>query len=215
MSLTEDLSRWRRSIAEMRKIPGKHGPEVVNKAVQKIVIGSGGSSGLVHLVKKATAAQIRADLNKPGPDGTPLLIHLATISLKRKGLGGVNAKAWKLLVKAEARRILNARIRSRGAHVAGWLAALRKLQKAARITGASTASGAQVQPRGSASRSIARVANSSSLIAGLINMVEESAKVTSPAIISEAIRSATADNLVYLERKFGTAIRGVVAGTSG
>jgi hypothetical protein len=206
----------------MRQVPGKHGPDVVNKAAQKIVIGSKGSSGLVHLTKKATSARIRADLKQSGPDGTPLLIYLAVISLKRKGVamrqkgrrGGATKGNWRVMVRAEARRILAARVRSSGATIAGWLHALKKLQRAAGLSGRTTAGGVLQLEQGSAAESTAKAATAASLLARLENFVDGSGIVSGPAVMQAAVNEATRDNLDYLERKLGAGIRDAVNGTN-
>lgn len=199
----------------MRRIPGKHGPDIVNKAVQKIAIGSKGSRGLVHLTRKATTARIRADMKAPGPDGkTPLLIYLAVISLKRKHVTGATAGNWKIMVRAEARRILAARIRSIGATIAGWLHGLSKLKASAGLTGRTSEPGVLKLMKGSAAESYAETARSNRLVAGLFNTVEGSDKVSTNAVIQSAVNEATRDNVDYLVTKFGAAIRDAVNGTS-
>lgn len=205
----------------MADVPGKRGPDVLNKSVEKIVIGSKGSHGLVHLTKKATTARIRADLEKQH-GGISLLRHLAIVALKRKGLHSTisvglaksfNRKStrglmssWKTLVAAEMRRILSARLRSRAATVAGWLYGLQKLRGMAGMSGGSGGARVELQPRGSASKSKAKSATNRSLIAILENGVEDSGIVCHPTVIQAAINSATADNIVYLKRKFGEGI---------
>lgn len=214
----------------MRQIPGKHGPDVLHKSVIKITIGSGGSQGVVHLTKKADRARIRSDLKKPGPDGRSMLIYLAIISLKRKGVYSANktlyekarsrqraqgiATNWRILVRAEARRILAARLRSAGFIVAGWMHALRKLRQAANIPGKSQEPGALMFNRGSAAESYPQVSTPVILVSGLFNTSEGADVVSNNGVLQSAIDQATADNLVYLERKFGAAIRDAVNGTS-
>jgi hypothetical protein len=200
-----DLSRFHRSVTAIAAVPGRRGAEVLNKSVEKIVIGSKGSRGLVHLTEKAAAAKINADLNQFHGRIT-LLRHLAIVSLKRKGAETVNGKAWKILVAAEMRRIRAARIRSRGATVAGWLHGLEKFRGQAGMSGGNGGAGVQLQPDGSASKTLAKAATAGNLMAFMINGVEGSGIVCPDATIQAAINSATADNLVYLRRKFGEGI---------
>jgi hypothetical protein len=237
MGLKLDTHRFLKTLDAMRQVPGRHGPEVLNKGIQKIVIGSGGSRGLVHLTPRSSKEQVNLDLTTTvarGRHAVPLIILLAAKWAKGEGAGRANTggfgsrkgkgsqkfgkthgdKLWRAVVKARAKRISAHRLRSVTAHVAGWLHALAKLKEKSGIGGAVNAQGITKRDSGKAAKSFARAATARSLIASLTNMVDDSGMVSSPMVLQAAINSATKDNLVYLERKLGAGIRDAINGTS-
>ncbi len=106
----------------------------------KVLVGSGSAQGLVQLTRKATAARIKADLNRPTvgrsnavmlksgkmragrPKTKPLLFWLALAVMKKTGAGNIPE-----IVKQTMSAILKMRIKSRAYIAAGWLWAARDL----------------------------------------------------------------------------------------
>lgn len=204
MSAKVDLTQFFRSVHLMAQVPGKHGPDVLNKSVLKVALGSKGSQGLVQLTKKANKGKIERDLRR-----NKLGLKLATRWLKSKG-----KKVTRASVAQAYKQIETARVRSRAYIVAGWLFAAAKL--AMRTPGSKlTRAGASSKwDGGTAKDSFARAAVSSSLVSAIFNTSRGAGVVTPDALIQEAVNNTTADNAVYLRRKFGAAIDDAIAGTN-
>jgi hypothetical protein len=204
MSMTVDLTQFHRSMQLMAQVPKKYGPDVLNKSVLKVAIGSKGSQGLVQMTKKATQARIERDLRR-----NKLGLKLAVIALKAR-----KTKPTREAVKQEYERIRKSRVQSRAYIAAGWLYAASKL--APHVPGQSlTRLGARNIPTfdaGSAATSFAMFATAGKLLAGLFNTSRGAGSVCPDQLIQIAVNNATKDNAVYLERKFGAAINDAIAG---
>lgn len=200
-----NLYHFNRSMEKMRRIPKKHGPDVLNKSVLKVGIGSKGSAGLVQLTQKATAARMKRDLMRD-----KLGIKLAVIALKKKGEKPTNEAVSQMF-----QTILNKRTQSRAYISAGWLYASSKL--AQRVPGQTLT---RMNPRNipkhdgeSASESFALVATEGRLQAGLFNTSRGAGAVCPDQVVQMAVNNATEDNNVYLRRKFEAAINDAIADT--
>jgi hypothetical protein len=204
MSLTVNLTNFHRSMRLMMQVPKKYGPEVLNKSVLKVAIGSSNGYGLVHLTPKATKAKIEGDLKR-----NKLGLKMAVKWLKKRG-----EKPTQRNVQIAYDRIRVARIKSRAYIAAGWLYAASKL--APHVPGQSlTRLGARNIPtfdEGSAAISFARFATAGKLLAGIFNTSRGAGSVCPDSVVQAAVDYAVKDNLIYLERKFGAAINDAIAG---
>lgn len=206
MSATVDLRGFNKSIALLRQVPKRYGPDVLNKSVVKVAIGSGGEKGIVQLTKKATKGRIEADLkrNKRG-------IKLAVAWLKRTG-----QPITREAVSKAYERIRAARVKSKGYIAASWLFAVVGI---ARVTpGLSlsrlNARGADRWGGGTAKDSFGRPAKPEALRAGLFSTARGAELISSNSVIQMAVDGATADNVKYLRRKWGAALDDAIAGTA-
>ena len=205
MSAKVNLSGFHRSIMLMRQLPRKHGPDILNKSVVKVAIGSGGEKGIVHLTKKATKARIEADLRKG-----KLGIRLAMAWLKKQG----QPRTPEAVSKAYE-RIRSARVKGKSYIAASWLFAVAQI---ARVTPGLSLSrvrgrGTQQWGGGTAAQSFGRAATANALRAGLFSTAEGAELISNSAVIQMAVDGATADNLVYLRRKWGAGMNDAIAGT--
>jgi hypothetical protein len=188
----------------MHQLPGKHGPDILNKSVLKVALGSKGSQGLVQMTKKALKGKIERDLKR-----NQLGIKLAVRWLKSQGIKPTRAE----IAKAYD-RILKKRIISRAYIVAGWLFSAAKLAAStpgARLTRLGDASKWE---GGSAKDSFARPATAKSLLSGIFNTSRGAGSVSPDALVQQAVNNATEDNAVYLRRKFGAGIDDAINGTN-
>lgn len=206
MSAKVDLRGFFKSVSLMSQLPRKYGPDVLNKSIVKVAIGSGGEKGIVQLTKKATVARIRNDLNQDGK-----LKKLAAEWLSKN-----NKPINKSSLNAAMEQILSARIKSRGYIAASWLfAALPIVRvtpglKLSRLN----ARGANRWSGGTAKDSFGQAANPNRLRGGLFSTARGANLISSNAVIQMAVDGATADNTKYLRRKFGAALSDAIRGTN-
>lgn len=206
MSATVDLSQFRRSLDLMRQVPRKHGPDVLNKAVLTVAVGSSSGFGLVQLTQKATKSRIERDLKR-----NKLGLKLAVRSLKKKG-----AKITNAAVSAEYERIRKARVQSRAYIAAGWLHAARDLARKVpshSLSRLRDGKNMPVRDDASAAQSFARAATSGSLTAGLFNTSRGAGSVCPDEVVQVAVNYTVKDMQIYLERKFGAAMTDATQGT--
>lgn len=185
------------------RVPGRHGADVTNSSMMKVIIGSGGGPGIVQLTPKADKQQILNDLTANG-----LVYRLASKALRRKPYTGTRKKALENMVNV----IITARVRSRGFIAASWLVCARKLRRYVKGNLNRLGRNIETRDKGEAATSFVIPASGNRLTAGSFSTAE-GAKVVSPdALIQAAVDYATADNLVYIRRKFGAAISDAIEG---
>jgi hypothetical protein len=198
-----DLRVFNEAARAITAIPGRFGPEVVNTAVMKVLIGTGSGPGLVQLTPKAEKARIEADMKKDG-----LLLKLAAKWLRTQAYTGNRKTA----LKKAAKRILAARVRSRTYIAAGWLAAARKLRRYVKGNLSRLGKQADLHEKGEAQKSFVMPARGNILNAGAFN-TSNGAKVVSPdSLVQVAVDYAAHDMLIYIERKLGAAIADAING---
>lgn len=140
MPVEYDFSGLNKALSQRIQLPRTDIPGVVQDAALKVLVGSGTGEGLVQLTRKATAARIKADLNRPTvgrsnavmlksgkmragrPKTKPLLFWLALAAMKKTGAGNIPE-----IVKQTMAAIIKMRIKSRAYIAAGWLWAARDL----------------------------------------------------------------------------------------
>lgn len=185
----------------------------------KVLIGSGTGDGLVQLTRKATAARIKSDLNKPvsgrlgkpsSPRGRtitrPLLFWLALNVLKRTGAGYIPE-----IVKQTMAAILKMRIASRAYIAAGWLWAARDLhekspylQKKHKLTRLKQRNIPTVDKaaRGTAANSFAAPVKVNGYTASIVlTNTSRGGGTVGIEFVQQALNNATRDVMEYVDKK--------------
>jgi hypothetical protein len=192
--------------------------DIVQDAAMKVLIGSGTGDGLVQLTRKATAARIKSDLNKPvsgrlgkpsSPRGRtitrPLLFWLALNVLKRTGAGYVPE-----IVKQTMAAILKMRIASRAYIAAGWLWAARDLhekspylQKKHKLTRLKARNIPTVDKAagGTAAQSFSVTYTGDKRCSVKLYNTSRGGDTVGMEFVQQAINNATSDIQVYIDRK--------------
>ena len=193
--------------------------DIVQDAAMKVLIGSGTGDGLVQLTRKATAARIKSDLNKPvsgrlgkpsSPRGRtitrPLLFWLALNVLKRTGAGYVPE-----IVKQTMAAILKMRIASRAYIAAGWLWAARDLhekspylQKKHKLTRLKQRNIPTVDKaaRGTAANSFATPVKVNGYTASIVlTNTSRGGGTVGIEFVQQAVNNATKDVMEYVDKK--------------
>lgn len=109
--MTIDISRFQRSLREVRRVSKRSEAEIVNKALKDVAFRS------ASFTPKSNAAKIRGELQQ-----NKLAIRLAVATLKKRR-GKFNSND----VKDMAARIVKARTSHVSALRAGWIPAIQKL----------------------------------------------------------------------------------------
>lgn len=200
---TADIRVFLESMRAIARVPGRHGADVTNASVMKVIIGSGGGPGIVQLTPKAEKQDILNDLTQNG-----LVYRLAARALQRKPFTGSRKKALEKMVNI----IIAARIRSRGFIAASWLVCARKLRRYVKGNLNRLGNGLEVRDKGEAATSFVIPASGQRLTGGAFSTADGAKKVSSDALIQAAVDYATHDNLEYVRRKFGSAISDAIGG---
>jgi hypothetical protein len=192
--------------------------DIVQDAALKVLIGSGTGDGLVQLTRKATAARIKSDLNKPvsgrlgkpsSPRGRtitrPLLFWLALNVLKRTGAGYIPE-----IVKQTMAAILKMRIASRAYIAAGWLFCARDLhekspylQKKHKLTRLKQRNIPTVDKAagGTAAQSFSVTYTGDKRCSVKLYNTSRGGDTVGMEFVQQAINNATSDIKVYIDRK--------------
>lgn len=225
-----DLSRFHAALARMMDVPKKHGPDVLNKSVLQVVVGSGGNKGLVQLTRKATEQRIREDLSRMvtnvgrrgGSHSVPLVVLLATQWLTERGErpaagairpGSSEAQDWRNKVSQACQRITAARIQSRAFIAAGWLWAAAELAPKVPGNTLSRLMGSKHLPLksgGEAARSFAIAAHTGRLFAGVFNTSSGAGIICTAGVIQLAVNGETNNLRQYFLRGLGDGIKRAV-----
>lgn len=225
-----DLTRFHAALARMMDVPKKHGPDVLNKSVLQVVVGSGGNKGLVQLTRKATEQRIREDLSRMvtsvgkrgGSHSVPLVVLLATQWLTERGErpapgairpGSSEAQDWRNKVSHACQRVIAARIQSRAFIAAGWLWAAAELAPKVPGNTLSRLMGSKNLPLksgGEAARSFAIAAHTGKLFAGVYNTSSGAGVICTTGVIQLAVNGETNNLRQYFLRGLGDGIKKAV-----
>lgn len=219
MQIKYDFSGLNKALAQKIQLSRTPVVDIVQDAAMKVLIGSGTGDGLVQLTRKATAARIKSDLNKPvsgrlgkpsSPRGRtitrPLLFWLALNVLKRTGAGYVPE-----IVKQTMAAILKMRIASRAYIAAGWLWAARDLhekspylQKKHKLTRLKQRNIPTVDKaaRGTAANSFATPVKVNGYTASIVlTNTSRGGDTVGMEFVQQALNNATKDVLQYVDKK--------------
>jgi hypothetical protein len=213
-----DFSGLNKALAQKIQLSRTPVVDIVQDAALKVLIGSGTGDGLVQLTRKATAARIKSDLNKPvsgrlgkpsSPRGRtitrPLLFWLALNVLKRTGAGYVPE-----IVKQTMAAILKMRIASRAYIAAGWLWAARDLhekspylQKKHKLTRLKARNIPTVDKAagGTAAQSFSVTYTGDKRCSVKLYNTSRGGDTVGMEFVQQAINNATSDIQVYIDRK--------------
>ena len=217
--VTYDFSGLNRALSQKIQLSRTPVVDIVQDAAMKVLIGSGTGDGLVQLTRKATAARIKSDLNKPvsgrlgkpsSPRGRtitrPLLFWLALNVLKRTGAGYVPE-----IVKQTMAAILKMRIASRAYIAAGWLWAARDLhekspylQKKHKLTRLKQRNIPTVDKaaRGTAANSFATPVKVNGYTASIVlTNTSRGGGTVGIEFVQQAVNNATKDVMEYVDKK--------------
>ena len=219
MQIKYDFSGLNKALAQKIQLSRTPVVDIVQDAAMKVLIGSGTGDGLVQLTRKATAARIKSDLNKPvsgrlgkpsSPRGRtitrPLLFWLALNVLKRTGAGYVPE-----IVKQTMAAILKMRIASRAYIAAGWLWAARDLhekspylQKKHKLTRLKARNIPTVDKaaRGTAANSFAAPVKVNGYTASIVlTNTSRGGGTVGIEFVQQAVNNATKDVMEYVDKK--------------
>ncbi len=218
MQIKYDFSGLNKALAQKIQLSRTPVVDIVQDAALKVLIGSGTGDGLVQLTRKATAARIKSDLNKPvsgrlgkpsSPRGRtitrPLLFWLALNVLKRTGAGYVPE-----IVKQTMAAILKMRIASRAYIAAGWLWAARDLhekspylQKKHKLTRLKARNIPTVDKAagGTAAQSFSVTYTGDKRCSVKLYNTSRGGDTVGMEFVQQAINNATSDIQVYIDRK--------------
>jgi hypothetical protein len=217
--VTYDFSGLNRALSQKIQLSRTPVVDIVQDAAMKVLIGSGTGDGLVQLTRKATAARIKSDLNKPvsgrlgkpsSPRGRtitrPLLFWLALNVLKRTGAGYIPE-----IVKQTMAAILKMRIASRAYIAAGWLWAARDLhekspylQKKHKLTRLKQRNIPTVDKaaRGTAANSFAAPVKVNGYTASIVlTNTSRGGGTVGIEFVQQALNNATRDVMEYVDKK--------------
>lgn len=218
MQIKYDFSGLNKALAQKIQLSRTPVVDIVQDAALKVLIGSGTGDGLVQLTRKATAARIKSDLNKPvsgrlgkpsSPRGRtitrPLLFWLALNVLKRTGAGYIPE-----IVKQTMAAILKMRIASRAYIAAGWLWAARDLhekspylQKKHKLTRLKARNIPTVDKAagGTAAQSFSVTYTGDKRCSVKLYNTSRGGDTVGMEFVQQAINNATSDIQVYIDRK--------------
>jgi hypothetical protein len=213
-----DFSGLNKALAQKIQLSRTPVVDIVQDAALKVLIGSGTGDGLVQLTRKATAARIKSDLNKPvsgrlgkpsSPRGRtitrPLLFWLALNVLKRTGAGYIPE-----IVKQTMAAILKMRIASRAYIAAGWLFCARDLhekspylQKKHKLTRLKQRNIPTVDKAsgGTAAQSFSVTYTGDKRCSVKLYNTSRGGDTVGMEFVQQAINNATSDIQVYIDRK--------------
>jgi hypothetical protein len=213
-----DFSGLNKALAQKIQLSRTPVVDIVQDAALKVLIGSGTGDGLVQLTRKATAARIKSDLNKPvsgrlgkpsSPRGRtitrPLLFWLALNVLKRTGAGYIPE-----IVKQTMAAILKMRIASRAYIAAGWLFCARDLhekspylQKKHKLTRLKQRNIPTVDKAagGTAAQSFSVTYTGDKRCSVKLYNTSRGGDTVGMEFVQQAINNATSDIKVYIDRK--------------
>lgn len=207
ITVSVDSTRLDNALAMKRQIPRQYMPEIVNKSVLQVTLGSGSGAGLVQLTQKATEKRIESDLKK-----NKLGIKLAMKWLKDQG-----KKITRMAVSEAFLRISVARQKSRAYIAAGWLFSAMHLAPkvpTANLRRMRPPKGTTLYGPGTAAESFSRFATPGSFFAGVYNTSRGAGNVCTDAVVQIAVDNEARNVEQFIERKMGAAIRDAMEGTS-
>lgn len=224
MAAKIDTSKIKAAIQEMRMIPKKEGPDVLNKSILQVAIGSGSGKGLVQLTKKATQERIQEDMmqivtttgKRGGSHSAARVVVLAAQWLRDKqGITGPKSWKpddqlyWRSQISAACEKIIKARVKSRAFIAAGWLWAAKDI--APKVKGAKLS---RMEPKnvpmlsgGEAADSYGREAQPQSLFAGVYNAAKGTEVICTSGVLQSALDGEARNIHQYLVQAFHKAIK--------
>lgn len=213
-----DLSRFYTALQAVMDVPKKSGPDVLNKSVLQVTVGSGGGKGLVHHTRKATEKRIREDLSqmvtavgkRGGSHSAPRVVLLATNYLVKRGVrpmgwGHDEQIRWRAEVSQACEAIIKARVQSRAYIAAGWLWAAMDLASKVpghTLTRLAKGKGLPLKGNGEASKSFSRHATEGNLFAGVYNTSNGAGIVVTTGTIQLAVNGETNNLRAYFIGRF-------------